>query len=120
MAKKPKIRCNNTMTEGQFNTWIKSQLRLISTKKWIPITQTRKGTNCSLCNISFKKNTRIIVLCKNGNTRKMINKCVDHIDPVVPNIGFTSYDDYINRLFCEMNNLRLLCKKCHDRITYEK
>lgn len=39
---------------------------------------------------------------------------VDHIDPVGT---FTSWDAFINRLFCSVENLQILCKGCHDAKT---
>jgi len=42
---------------------------------------------------------------------------VDHIVPVVGACGFTSWDDFIERLFCESDNLRVLCKPCHKNVT---
>lgn len=50
--------------------------------------------------------------CKELFTSKDIQ--VDHIDPVVPPSGFTTWDDFINRLFCPAKNLQVLCKKCHQ------
>ena len=39
---------------------------------------------------------------------------VDHIRPVVdPKKGFVSWDVYIDRMFCEMENLQVLCKADH-------
>ena len=39
---------------------------------------------------------------------------VDHIDPVVnPETGFTTWDDHIERLFCGVGGLQVLCKSCH-------
>jgi len=39
---------------------------------------------------------------------------VDHIKPVVdPKKGFVSWDDFINRIFCEIENLQVLCKADH-------
>lgn len=38
---------------------------------------------------------------------------VDHIIPVVGPEGFTTWDDYINRLYCSGNNLQVLCLDCH-------
>lgn len=40
---------------------------------------------------------------------------IDHIAPVVdPNKGFTTWDEFIKRLFVEADNLQVLCKECHD------
>jgi 5-methylcytosine-specific restriction endonuclease McrA len=39
---------------------------------------------------------------------------VDHINPVVdPKTGFTTWDNFIERMFCEMKNLQVMCKPCH-------
>lgn len=41
---------------------------------------------------------------------------VDHRQPVVdPEVGFVSWDEYINRLYCGKDNLQVLCKTCHDK-----
>ena len=40
---------------------------------------------------------------------------LDHILPVVdPKVGFTTWDDYINRLFCPAEGFQVLCHGCHD------
>ena len=39
---------------------------------------------------------------------------VDHINPVVdPSKGFINWDIYIDRIFCEIENLQVMCKPCH-------
>lgn len=39
---------------------------------------------------------------------------IDHIFPVIDIMkGFTTWDDYIDRLFCDVENLACLCKTCH-------
>lgn len=39
---------------------------------------------------------------------------VDHIRDVIdPETGFVDFNTYIERLFCEKNNLQVLCKPCH-------
>lgn len=55
---------------------------------------------------------------------------VDHIDPVVdPEVGSTDYHTYIQRLFCSVDNLQVLCnykgerngkKSCHKIKTAEE
>lgn len=39
---------------------------------------------------------------------------VDHKKPVVGPEGFTTWDDFIDRLFCTEENLQVLCKECHS------
>jgi 5-methylcytosine-specific restriction endonuclease McrA len=46
---------------------------------------------------------------------------VDHIHPVVdPSVGFISWDVYIDRMFCELPDLQVLCKPCHKVKTDEE
>ena len=46
---------------------------------------------------------------------------VDHIKPAVsPLTGFTTWDDFINGLYCGKENLQCLCKSCHKRKTKEE
>jgi 5-methylcytosine-specific restriction endonuclease McrA len=43
---------------------------------------------------------------------------VDHVDPVVdPSTGFVSWETYFDRLYCETDNLQVLCKPCHKEKT---
>lgn len=50
--------------------------------------------------------------CQIKNSRKLVD--VDHTDPVVdPLVGFVDYNTYAKRLFCELDNLAILCKTCH-------
>lgn len=42
---------------------------------------------------------------------------IDHIEPVVPLQGFTTWDDFINRLFCDETGLQAICKDCHKTKT---
>lgn len=40
---------------------------------------------------------------------------VDHIEPVVSTSeGFTTWDAFIQRLFCEKEGLQVLCTPCHN------
>lgn len=39
---------------------------------------------------------------------------VDHINPVVAVTGFVDWNTYIDRLFCGVGNLAVLCKDCHQ------
>lgn len=45
---------------------------------------------------------------------------LDHIDPVVPVTGFTNWTEWFDRLWCDINNLKMACKKCHDKKTKEE
>jgi 5-methylcytosine-specific restriction endonuclease McrA len=57
--------------------------------------------------------------CKEWYRKKYIS--VDHIDPVIPvDKGFTSWDDFVERLFVSEDRLQVLCKTCHNKKTQEE
>ena len=52
--------------------------------------------------------------CKREYPAKEVN--VDHVLPVVdPHVGFVSWDVFIDRLFCDKDNLQVLCSACHTK-----
>ena len=53
--------------------------------------------------------------CKKDFPQKEVS--VDHINPVIPKEGFTSWDSFIENLFCEADNLQVLCDSCHTKKT---
>ena len=59
--------------------------------------RSRNAYKCAKCLGSFRTNE--------------IN--VDHIIPVVSKSGFTTFDDYIHRLFSPVENYQILCIDCH-------
>ena len=47
--------------------------------------------------------------------KRVKNALVDHIDPIIdPEVGFTTWDETIERMFCEEDGLQVLCYKCHE------
>jgi 5-methylcytosine-specific restriction endonuclease McrA len=57
--------------------------------------------------------------CDNVFPKKLIQ--VDHIDPVIsPATGFTTWDNYIERLFVKADKLQVLCKGCHKNKSVEE
>lgn len=46
--------------------------------------------------------------------KRVRNIYVDHIRPIIdPEVGWESWDSTIENMFCEADNLQLLCSKCH-------
>lgn len=107
-------------TEARFTSFIKSQLRNAS-RKWKPNNEALKRARiqrgiylCNGCNQEITTSIKI-------DGKKHKNVLVDHINPVIdPKKGFTTWDDFINRLFCEIDDLQVLCKDCHDKKTKEE
>ncbi len=56
--------------------------------------------------------------CGPGKTYNTKEIKMDHIIPVVdPEKGFTTWEDFINRMFCDANGYQALCNTCHDEKT---
>lgn len=50
----------------------------------------------------------------NGTTLMQCKVYVDHIEPVIdPVIGFKDWTTYVERLFCSVDNLQVMCHTCH-------
>lgn len=58
----------------------------------------------------YERGAHIVPLSLNSKP----NTFVDHIKPVGK---FKDWNTYIENLFCEEENLQLLCKECHDKKT---
>jgi hypothetical protein len=50
-------------------------------------------------------------ICENGFPRASVH--LDHKEPVVKIEGFTTWDDFINRLYCNKEGFQVLCIDCH-------
>lgn len=111
----PRTRNNGTMTEAAFWSWIRSGLRQKS-RWWKPVAEAKKrarrsykGPNkrrkweyeCAGCNQYFKS--------------EEVN--VDHIEPAGTLKSLDDLPGFVGRLFCEVDGLQVLCKKCHDEKT---
>lgn len=104
-------------TEGRWRSFIVSTLRGGMRRfpnKWIVLKEAYVGKQtgpsgrmvahyrCAACNGDF--------------TASMVQ--VDHRSPVVsPTDGFISWDHYIDKLFCTVENLQVLCINCHKQKT---
>ena len=111
----PKTRNNGTMTESAFWSFIRSGLRQKS-RWWKPITQcklnakrTYKGPN-KRQKFEYQCNS-----CKKWFAEKNIN--VDHIDPAGSLNCANDFPGFVERLFCETDNLQVLCSSCHNTKT---
>ena len=111
-VKAPKIRNSGTMTESAFWSFIRSALRQKS-RWWKPISECKlkarrayKGPN------KRQKFEYQCKKCKQWFAEKNIN--VDHIKAAGSLNCAEDLPGFINRLFCEIDNLQVLCEPCHD------
>jgi 5-methylcytosine-specific restriction endonuclease McrA len=107
-----KIRAGGTMSESAFWAFIRSALRQKS-RFWAPITQTKlaarrpyNGPNKRL------KYEYLCNECKNWFPEKEIN--VDHKIPAGSLNTGEDLKGFVERLFCEGEQLQVLCETCHN------
>lgn len=113
----PKTRCNGEWTEARFTSFIRSILRQ-GTRKWAPITSTMKEANTKRGFYRCNGCKQEVPLSLKEGRKKIQNVFVDHISPITnPETGFTNWDDIINNMFCEKDNLQVLCLECHTTKT---
>lgn len=108
-------------TQARFNSFIKSLLRA-GTFKWPPKNKVKQKARIErgiyLCEGYKRKSHRVPATLppKKGSKRRINNSVVDHIEPIIdPKVGFVSWDEVIKRMFCEADNLQILCYDCHTR-----
>lgn len=117
-----KTRCSGAWTEAKFRSFVKGNLRR-SSMKWAPINQCKKAARtrrgfylCAGCGKEVAATVK-----EEGSRRRTNNVHVDHIEPIIdPAIGWTTWDDCIERMFCELDNLQVLCTTCHKTVTDEE
>ena len=56
--------------------------------------------------------------CSAITTRKECQ--IDHLIPVTPLRGWDDWNGFIERMFCDTDNLQVLCKPCHRAKTLEE
>lgn len=107
-------------TESKFQSFIKSTLRKGSTR-WPPkyevLNAAKRGKKINPATGREAEHYECAA-CHHHFVAKLV--CVDHISPVVPVSGFTSWDDVIRRMFCSPEGLQVLCKGCHSVKTKEE
>lgn len=109
-----KERNGGEWTEARFRSFVTSALRAAS-RRWPPKYKALKEAF-----VGRKVNTKtgkqaMHYECAECSEHFVATDVqVDHIHPVVdPKKGFTTWDNFIERMFCEIKNLQVLCKPCH-------
>ena len=104
-----------TMTESAFWGMIRAALRQKS-RWWKPITQCKmkarrvyKGPN-KRQKFEYQCN-----VCKGWFPEKKVN--IDHIIPAGSLRCAADLPGFVERLFCEINNLQCICETCHNKKT---
>lgn len=105
-------------TEGRKKAFVISVLRS-GTRRWPPkyqakdLAKTEKKINPKSGKLAQHYRC---AMCQQEYTSTNVE--VDHIKPVIdPSVGFTTWDSFINNLFCDNDNLQVLCVDCHKEKT---
>lgn len=110
-----KTRNHETMTEAAFFNWIKNSLRSRS-RFWKPISVCKQNAKRAYRGPNKRQKFEYQCnMCKQYFSDK--ETAVDHIIPVG---SLKCYDDLpgvVERLFCEIDGLQVLCSSCHTEKT---
>lgn len=108
-------------TAARFNSFVKSALRSAS-QRWPP-----KYTCLNQACVGQKINPKSGRLAKHYTCKQCTGDFpakevqVDHINPIIdPSTGFTTWDGVVDNMFCEQENLQILCLTCHKIKTKEE
>lgn len=117
-----KTRNGGQWTESRFRSFIKSALRSAS-NRWPPKYETLKAARVEKgkyrC-VGYNRSDHVVPVTIMHKRKRQRNIFVDHVVPVIPIGGFTSWDDCIERLFCEKKGLQVLCGTCHSAKTKQE
>jgi len=118
-----KTRNNGQWTEARYTSFIKSALRS-ATGRWGPkqnvIREARVSRGMYKCSCCEREGPATLPP-KEGNKRRIRNIIADHEPPIIdPAVGFTNWDDYIKKMFCEIDGFQAVCHECHTKKTKEE
>ena len=109
----PRTRAGGEMTESRFFGFLRSGLRQMS-RRWPPLV---RHAMVAARRKNQSENKRLkwefqCATCKGWRPAKEVE--VDHIVPCGSLKTFDDLRGFTERLFCESEGLRVLCKTCHQ------
>lgn len=111
---KPRTRAAESFTEAQYWGFIRSGLR----SKWVRYPVRYKALERARRTVKGKrwKYEYKCFQCQKWYTIKKVE--VDHIIPCGSLKCYEDLPGFVERLFCELKDVRVVCKECHKKITY--
>lgn len=104
-------------TQSAFFSWIRGSLRRAWTK--YPVSKNFKNSQCR----PAPKGGRAKWVADCAKCGKQFNKSSLQVDHIVPAGSIRSWEDvgaFVQRLFTTSENMRLLCKPCHEMVTNQE
>ena len=93
--------------------WVRSGLRKMS-MRWPPLNECLKNARRPLAvKIGNQRWEYQCAMCKEWFARKQVER--DHIRPTGSLRSRRDVARFVATLFCELDNLRVLCKNCHEK-----
>jgi hypothetical protein len=118
-VKPPKTRNSGQWTEARYRGFIRSSLRG-AWMRWGPNQETKKNARIARGRYTCAGYMRAAHPVSNSikvDGKRKNNIFTDHIDPVGAHIDWNTT---VERMFCEVEALQLLCKDCHDKKTKDE
>lgn len=111
MEKKKKTNAPIMSTsDPRFRSFLMSVLRRAN-RFWKP-------SEACLAKTRVSRGVHVCPLCSKTCRRKDMKK--DHIDPVIPLSGFTTWDAVIDRMFVTEDKYQAICHECHAKKTKQE
>jgi len=114
-----KTRNAGQWTEARYRGFIRSALRA-AWMKWPPNQQAKRDARVQRgiyrC-AGYQCKPHLVPASVVIDGKRKNNVFTDHIKPIG---GHESWDKIIAGMFCESDNLQVLCKDCHDRKTKDE
>lgn len=125
--KKEKPYNNGKWTEAAFRSWIERALRRA---RWpVKYDAMKAAYRHDGVNPETGRKCRLHECAICGKLFPMSKMHVDHLSPVVPikngwkggeNFLGHNWNEYVKNLYCEIENLQVLCKECHKKKSKEE
>jgi hypothetical protein len=114
LKKPPKPRAGGLWSEARFWSFVRSNLRRA---RWPVIYQAKKLAERKYKGPNKRQQFEYqCAICKEWHMGKDVQ--VDHIIPCGSLNRYEDLPEFVRKLYCEVDNLRILCKDCHLIVTY--
>lgn len=115
MSRGDKTRCGGVWTEARYFSFIRSNLRYAWRKYPIRVKALTLAKRAYIGENKRQKWEYLCAICNKWSILKDIE--VDHLNPAGSLKTFSDLPGFVERLFCELENVRVLCKPCHRKVT---